>query len=315
MVSAAEMEEVESLERELAPMAGKPGGDFNTKIQYLQLVRKYKLRRSELVSRHGMELLNSSRDRSKLGKDVWSVYEQVAVAALDCHNLEASKMCIGALMKRFPGSLRIGKLEGMWLEAKGWWDQAERHYTNLLEEAPAEAGLHKRKVAMLRAQGRTAAAVAALIEYLDIFAADSEAWRELAEMYSSLQMYKQAAFCWEEVILSNPVNPVYNLQYAQILYTMGGAENIKLARQYYAAAVQYSGGHNLRALYGLCLCAAAAAPTGKTSRGGGGSKEDGSLESVLPKLAAQTIESEYRKHCPEKLTLVTASLGKLGLAT
>ena len=30
-----------------------------------------------------------------------------------------------------------GRLEGMWHESKGWWDQAERVYDDLLETNPA----------------------------------------------------------------------------------------------------------------------------------------------------------------------------------
>ena len=30
-----------------------------------------------------------------------------------------------------------GRLEGMWHESKGWWDQAERVYDDLLEINPA----------------------------------------------------------------------------------------------------------------------------------------------------------------------------------
>jgi len=81
--------------------------------------------------------------------------------------------------------------------------------------------------------------------------ADHDAWRELAEIYVSLQMldfilpfifpavgltfilliiylplfplafclpirYKQAAFCYEELILSQPTVPLYHLAYADV---------------------------------------------------------------------------------------------------
>ena len=71
-------------------------------------------------------------------------------------------------------------------------------------------------------------------------------------------MYPQAAFCYEEVLLHAPQNIALYVQYADILYTMGGptGANYRTARSYYAAAVQLSKGSNIRALFGLCACAA-----------------------------------------------------------
>lgn len=39
----------------------------------------------------------------------------------------------------------------------------------------------------------------------------------------------------------------------QLLYTIGGIDNYRMARKYYSAAIELSGGQNLRALYGVCL--------------------------------------------------------------
>lgn len=98
--------------------------------------------------------------------------------------------------------------------------------------------------------------------------------------------YKQAAFCYEELILSQPTVPLYHLAYAdvcvtssnrphliksefsrcfslrsfvcvqfqnQVLYTIGGVENIISARKYYAVTIDLTGGKNTRALLGICL--------------------------------------------------------------
>lgn len=71
-------------------------------------------------------------------------------------------------------------------------------------------------------------------------------------------MYSQAAHCYEELILHQPHHIPYYVQYADVLYTIGGSNghNYRTARAYYAAAVQLSGGKNVRALYGLTACAA-----------------------------------------------------------
>lgn len=47
----------------------------------------------------------------------------------------------------------------------------------------------KRKVAMRKAAGDLKGAVELLNEYLQVFMADTEAWAELADLYTSLQTY------------------------------------------------------------------------------------------------------------------------------
>jgi hypothetical protein len=48
--------------------------------------------------------------------------------------------------------------------------------------------LHKRRIAMAKAQGNLIGAVEATNKYLETFMADHDAWRELADMYILLQM-------------------------------------------------------------------------------------------------------------------------------
>ncbi|CAI0384147.1 unnamed protein product [Linum tenue] len=183
--------------------------------EYLCLARKLKVRRSDKVLKYGLSILNDSRKRSSLGPDEWTLYEQVAVAAMDCHAVDVAKDCISALQKKFPESKRVGRLEAMLLEAKGSWEDAEAAYSSLLEDNPFDQVIHKRRVAIAKAQGNISAAIEWLNKYLEIFMADHDAWRELAEIYVSLQI-KQAAFCYEELILSQPTVPLYHLAYADV---------------------------------------------------------------------------------------------------
>nr|DAD19621.1 TPA_asm: hypothetical protein HUJ06_021084 [Nelumbo nucifera] len=182
--------------------------------EYLCLVRKLKVRRSEKVLKHGLSILNDPKQRSKLGGEEWTLYEQVAIAAMDCQCVDIAKDCINALQRKFPESMRVGRLKGMLLEARGSWKDAEVAYSSLLEDNPLDQVIQKRRVAMAKAQGNISGAIECLNKYLEIFMADHEAWRELAEIYVSLQMYKQAAFCYEELILCQPLVPLYHLAYA-----------------------------------------------------------------------------------------------------
>lgn len=277
--------------------------------EYLCLVRKLKVRRSDKVLKHGLSILNNPKLRSSLGADEWTLYEQVAVAAMDCQSLDVAKDCTKVLRKRFPDSKRVGRLEAMLLEAKGSWELAEKAYTSLLEDNPLDQTIHKRRVAMAKAQGNISVAIEWLNKYLETFMADHDAWRELAEIYVSLQMYKQAAFCYEELILSQPTVPLYHLAYADVLYTLGGLENLQTAKKYYASTIDLTGGKNTRALFGVCLCTSAITQLTK-----GKSKED-KEGSQLQSLAAKVLEKDYKQRAPDKLPQLTTALKSFTLSS
>lgn len=295
MESAATRSHLEKLERKVDEGVGNVA-------EYLALLRKFKLRHSEKVTTHGSALLSDPSSRRNLGSEVWSVYEQVAVAAMDCHSLDVAELCIQMLLSKFPESHRVGRLEGMLCEAKGQWQQADKIYQQILEAQPSDAFAHKRKVAIAKGQGNLAGAVEALKQYLDTFMADHDAWRELAEIYVSLQKYNQAAFCYEELIMMEPSNATWHLKYAEVQYTIGGLESLKIAKRYYASTIKLSAGRNLRALYGLCLCGAA------INQAKGRNKDEESTE--LQGLASSVILKEYKEKCPKKLALVTSVLEK-----
>eukprot|EP00268_Persea_americana_P067330 TRINITY_DN9254_c0_g1_i2.p1 TRINITY_DN9254_c0_g1~~TRINITY_DN9254_c0_g1_i2.p1 ORF type:complete len:307 (+),score=56.66 TRINITY_DN9254_c0_g1_i2:257-1177(+) len=300
MVGAAEETQLKRLELEVE---NGGGGAWD----YLCLVRKLKVRRSHNVLKYGLPIVKDPNLRSKLGNDEWTLYEQVAIAAMDCQQLEVAKDCLKSLRKKFPESTRVARLECMLLEAKGSWAEAENAYARLLEDNPLDQAIHKRKVAIAKAQGNISSAIECLNKYLEIFMADHDAWRELAEIYVSLQMYKQAAFCYEELILSQPTVPLYHLAYAEVLYTLGGLENLQMAKKYYASTIDLTGGKNTRALFGICLCSVAVGQLTK------GRNKDEKEASELPSLAATALMKEYKERAPDKLPLLTSTMKSMKL--
>ncbi|KAK8712660.1 hypothetical protein V6N13_147890 [Hibiscus sabdariffa] len=295
MVSKTEETQLNSLENQVD---NGGGGAW----EYLCLVRKLKVRRSDKVFKYGLSILNDPKKRSALGPEEWTLYEQVAIAALDCQCLDVTKDCIKVLQKKFPESKRVGRLNGMLLEAKGSWAEAEKAYSSLLEDNSLDQVIHKRRVAMAKAQGNISEAIELLNKYLEIFMADHDAWRELADIYVSLQMYKQAAFCYEELILSQPTVPLYHLAYADVLYTLGGLENLQTAKKYYASTIDLTGGKNTRAPFGICLCTSAIAQVSK-----GRNRED-KESPELQSLAATALEKDYKQRAADKLGLLTSAL-------
>uniref|UniRef100_A0A7N0TA71 ER membrane protein complex subunit 2 n=1 Tax=Kalanchoe fedtschenkoi TaxID=63787 RepID=A0A7N0TA71_KALFE len=301
MVTKTEQSELSRLESQVE---NGGGGAW----EYLCLIRKLKVRRSDKVVKHGLTILNDVKQRSALGPDEWTLYEQVAVAAMDCQCLEVAKECVKALQKKFPGSKRVGRLEGMLLEAKGAWAEAEKAYSSLLEDNPFDQVVQKRRIAMEKARGNISTAIDFLNKYLEIFVADHDAWREHAEIYVSLQMYKQAAFCCEELILAQPTISLYHLAYADVLYTLGGPENIQAAKKYYASTIDLTGGKCTRAIYGICLCSSAIASQSK-------SRNKDEKENELASLAAVALEKDYKYRASNKLPLLTSALKSLKLSS
>lgn len=62
----------------------------------------------------------------------------------------------------------------------------------------------KRRIALLRSLSRITEAIDALTELLESSPTDIEAWTELSDLYSSQNLFPQAIFCLEEVLLVAP---------------------------------------------------------------------------------------------------------------
>uniref|UniRef100_A0A7N6A5X2 ER membrane protein complex subunit 2 n=1 Tax=Anabas testudineus TaxID=64144 RepID=A0A7N6A5X2_ANATE len=200
--------------------------------------REDNCRNSEQIVDVGEELI--SEHASKLGDDIWIIYEQVMIAALDCSRDDLALTCLQELRKQFPDSHRVKRLSGMRLEALERYDEANKHYDAILQDDPTNTAARKRKISILKAQGKC-----------------TEAIRELND-------YGKAAFCLEELMMTNPHNHLYCEQYAEVKYTQGGLENLELSRKYFAQALRLNN-RNMRALFGLYMSASHIAASPKVS--------------------------------------------------
>eukprot|EP00310_Coccolithus_braarudii_P019050 CAMPEP_0183338942 /NCGR_PEP_ID=MMETSP0164_2-20130417/6054_1 /TAXON_ID=221442 /ORGANISM="Coccolithus pelagicus ssp braarudi, Strain PLY182g" /LENGTH=323 /DNA_ID=CAMNT_0025508869 /DNA_START=55 /DNA_END=1026 /DNA_ORIENTATION=- len=249
----------------------------------LMAIREAKVHRPDLVSKFGVYLLQ--HHSSRLANEVWALYEQVYIALLqyakvgkggssrgaDAKEMRLATQYCTTLSARFPGSLRVKRLKAMMLEAKGEYEVAMNEYDEIMKEDPNNLFAMKRQVACLRARNKPSEAAKKLVEHLNVVCADADAWVQLADLYLQQQQHRKAAFCMEELILINPMNYMYHIRYGEILFTIGGcerghnAELVRTARKYFAHALELKPQNNLRALYGLLLCCAAA---GKGSKKG-----------------------------------------------
>ncbi|XP_073952710.1 ER membrane protein complex subunit 2-like [Choristoneura fumiferana] len=191
-------------------------------------------------------------DIHKLGNEKYVILEQVLYAALDTHRYNVSLMCISILSQEFPGSMRVMRYKAAQLEAEEKYDEALEVLDVIIKADETNAVARKRRVAILKAQGLVTEAIKELVDYLKKFMSDVEAWQELCSLYLQVQEYGRAAFCAEELLLHQPHNHLLQQRLADIRYTMGGVENMELAKTYYCQALKLNP-DNMRALLGLFL--------------------------------------------------------------
>lgn len=193
-----------------------------------------------------------SRYCAALGDELWVVLEQVAIAALDQARHDLAIDCIQQLHQQFPKSMRVTKLQAMRLEAIGNYEDADKLYEKLIEADETNQVFRKRRIAILIAKGERQGAIRELNKYLESFGTDTEGWLQLSELFLQEGDYTRAAFCFEELILSNPHNSCYLQKMAEIRYTLGGQENVELAKSYFEKSASISS--SAASLYGLILC-------------------------------------------------------------
>eukprot|EP00752_Nemacystus_decipiens_P009223 g8238.t1 len=264
------------------------GGKLGALRNLLRFLRKEKIRRPDLCLVHGGRLLAFG---SSLGDELWVIHEQMVTAALDTGDVATANEHLDVLRNKFPGSQRVQRLEGMQCEAEGRFSAASKIYEDMLVANPANSLARKRQVAVLIAQADTAGAVKALNGYLAEFAADGEAWLQLAKLHIGALNYEAAAFCYEELVLISPSDHVVHCRLGEVYYTMGGAENLLRARKHFSQSVDLLKAGNARGLHGLCqTCASLASSKGASTMLEG---KQGEVNKALHLFAATELRKAY----------------------
>ncbi|KAJ1767921.1 tetratricopeptide repeat domain-containing protein [Coemansia sp. RSA 1813] len=224
---------------------------MSASLKLLSEIRQSSERRPFEVLKLSEPLLNKGAI-SQAGDEVWLVYEQVFLAAIDEGQIDVAKAVLAILHSRFgEESQRVKRLYGLVSEATGHPDEAKQLYDEMLEKDATNVLANKRLIALLKSQGQNVQAIQELVSYLDTHGNDFEAWLELMHLYMDQHLYSQAAFCVEEVILQQPANHYFHLCYAEISYTMG---NLDIALKEYLRVVELST-DNVRGFYGVKLTA------------------------------------------------------------
>ncbi|KAI8097682.1 TPR repeat protein 35 [Halteromyces radiatus] len=275
-----------------------PRFDYTQALEELKTYRMTNERQSEKVASLGARLLRDNYT-TKLGDEVWPLYEQICIAALDVDDQNLANVCIDHLQKRFgESSLRFRRLLGMRHEAAGRLDEAQQVYDSILQEDETHMLASKRQIALFKTRNKDQEAVEALTKYLDTYYDDFEGWLELCELYLTKYMYEQAAFCCEEMILLQPTNHIVYLKYAEILYTL---QHYSLALKHYCKVLELCTDH-VRALYGLHLCASKLLKDTEVQHAGN-----------LHALATERLLDVYQKQPHEQRKIVESYLSNIEL--
>jgi len=278
-----------SLEYQQLLAAADASGSRSKRRELLKCMRMSKVRAPRVVLRHGLAALR----QGGLGAEAWTLREQVLLAALDAAQPEEAARQLAALQRQFPGSVRVARLQGMALEQRGDAEGAGDLYAELLQETPGNALATKRQICVLKAAGQTSAAIEALNAYLANFAADASAWGELGELYLTVGAHRRAAFCLEEQLLAEPMSFGLHCRLAELLYTMGGEENLRSSRKYFAQSYHLNK-RNPRAVVGMAMAAAALARSSKAAASHGRfALEDKDVNDEIHALAGEQLAVLY----------------------
>jgi tetratricopeptide (TPR) repeat protein len=232
-------------------------GGYNAAVELLQCMRTHKVYQPETVILYGGKLLKDYQ--RKLGSELWTVLEQVFLAAIAIGHDEWRDYCVRKLQTQWPTSVRVERLKGLSCESKKDWEEAKKVYVKIITDKPEDTVSRKRLIAIYRQRGQTEQAIEEINKYLDTFSTDSEVWHELAEIYIEAGSLQRAVYCFEELVLSNPRGMYFLLTYAELLYSTGDYE---LARKYFCYAA-YLDGACLRAIWGLVAVSMALAEKDK----------------------------------------------------
>lgn len=256
-----------------------------TKLEILRELRARPLRLPLLVSLCATDLVLTGGGGGKsLGDEQWTIAEQGVVASLECGNVDNATALHKKLRAQFTDkSIRVRKLSGLIQECKGDVTAAMKTYALILRDAPGEAFVVKRQVAVLKSRGMYEEAIA-MLETKNVFAshagaADSveytffdihrgtsdDAHRELLVLHYLTGRIDRAVRCAEEAVLMDPYSFAHHCRHAELLYAAG---NMERAAAVYAHSLRLNDGtNNVRAMYGLWLVAAELAKAGGAAAG------------------------------------------------
>lgn len=94
------------------------------------------------------------------------ILEQVCIASLDCHRPNIAHHCIKQLLHEFPNSLRVKVLHAIVADQ---YDVPLEILESIIKADETNSAARKRKIGILKSQGKIAEAIKELTEYLKMY--------------------------------------------------------------------------------------------------------------------------------------------------
>lgn len=177
--------------------------------------------------------------------ETWMQLASLFYACLRTGDDKSAYVCLEKLTQRFGDKNdRVMAMRGMYQEAVAKDENELRNilldYNKILSENPVNVPILKRRIALVRSLGKEQDAINTLVDFLEAFPTDVEAWCELADLYESQGLGSQAVYCLEEALLTipNAWNIHARLGELEYMNALASGETSETAQKSLAQAVQ-----------------------------------------------------------------------------
>lgn len=235
--------------------------------------------------------------------ELWNDLEQLLYACLRTGDDKSAFLCVEKLSERFgANNERVMALRGLYQEATAPDEAAARtilqDYGKILNENPMNVPIHKRRIALMKSLGRPQDAITDLVQFVDSFPTDMEAWCELSDLYHSQGCISQAIFCLEEAIIITPYAWNLHARLGELEYLTGlsTTETADIQRHLTQAIQRFSRSIELcddylRGFYGLKLASDRLLQSSTTPKGNSGLSIPHEKLQKLSQLATSKLEA------------------------
>ncbi|KAI1614315.1 hypothetical protein EDD37DRAFT_124561 [Exophiala viscosa] len=241
----------------------------------------------------------SSADSTEL----WNDLEQLLYACLRTGDDKSAYLCVERLTDRFgANNERVMALKGLYQEARASDMAAMKiileDYNKILEDNPMNVPVLKRRIALVKSVGRPQDAITDLVEFVDSFPTDMEAWCELSDLYQSQGCSSQAIYCLEEALLITPNAWNLHARLGELEYLTGVAStdpnevqsHLSQAVKRFSRSIELCDDY-LRGFYGLKLASDKLLQTNKTTKANASVAISAEKLEKLSQLATTKLEA------------------------
>lgn len=194
----------------------------------------------------------------------WASHERLFYACLQAGDDKSAFLLLERLTKRFgANNERVMGMRGLYQEAVAESEEdlykVLEEYNKILSES-MNVAIHKRRIALISSLKQYDDAIGLLVDFLEIYPTDAEAWCELADLYQSQGLSSQAMFSLEEALINMPFAWNIHARLGEIAYITacsndGSATSQQLltdAIKRFSRSIELCDGY-LRGYYGLYL--------------------------------------------------------------